>query len=168
MKQTKQFVVTYSLIKSDWWVCLSIYTQYTYMYVHLGCNQWSPGTLLPFYGLQPVCPSLPVWPLTPDIINKVFSSTQLLDIFSPFYFFATILREPRWSAGLCSQQYSGYGHVQPHFKVTQIQLSLPFWVHKQWNIVPNKVAGEYMCCRRCTLKIVTLLLQNRQEHFFHK
>lgn len=51
------------------------------------------------------------------------------------------------------------------FKVTQIQLSLPFWVHKQWNIVPNKVAAEYMCCRRRTLEIVTLLLQNRQEHF---
>lgn len=33
----------------------------------LGCNQWLFALLLPFYGLQLLCP---LWPLTPD--NKAF------------------------------------------------------------------------------------------------
>lgn len=41
-------VVTYDVITSDQWVCLSIYiyTQYTYMYVHLGCNLWDTVAFL--------------------------------------------------------------------------------------------------------------------------
>lgn len=40
---------------------------------------------------------------------------------------------------------------------------LPAGYEKQWNIVPNIVAAKYMCCKRHTLKVMTLPLQTKEE-----